>query len=552
MKPGMSFEEQITGPVVDYLKDRFAKVGRSTQGASLSDLYRTVNGGNPNAPLTASDGNGTIAQHIEKIAMQHGRKAEEWLGGNVDIQRAVRDGTVEGNEQSRQAVENTEATRPEVDTAKANLDAARKAAEEARSQIQPSVGVNTDVSGLLEQNRQLAETKKEILRLDQDVSAQEARQRFNKAQLEDLHRTKQIILETKQPILDIIEQQRVAAEMRQREKELLAEGMLPAAVAETLEIEKQVNLALQKNELQTAILEGRIAELTSQENQTEAVKAEVKLLREKVTLLKAARGEIEAAGSAAKGNINQQNSPNARLDQAITDSKKKLAELQDPINLVVGGANAIGDAFGEAFKNIVSGSMSAQEAFAQMTQKIANYFLEMAASMIAEYVKIILMQTILNAIGGPSLGGNSAQAPKSNALKAGWPGNQNYAQGGRPAAGEPIIVGERGPEIFTPDSAGTISSNRFFDASRDSMSMDADAQSANFEQQQTSDFYEAMSNPENREFKVSYDSTVINEVEYVTADQFQRGMKDTADRARAQTIKDLRNYPGKRAAVGMR
>ena len=130
--------------------------------------------------------------------------------------------------------------------------------------------------------------------------------------------------------------------------------------------------------------------------------------------------------------------------------------------------------------------------------------------------------------------------------------NFGLASGGRAMPDGSYIVGERGPEVFTPDSPGTVSSNRAFDAARDSMSMDADAQSANFDQQQTSDFYEAMSNPENREFKVSYDSTVINEVEYVTADQFQRGMKDTADRARAQTIKDLRNYPGKRAAVGMR
>jgi len=114
------------------------------------------------------------------------------------------------------------------------------------------------------------------------------------------------------------------------------------------------------------------------------------------------------------------------------------------------------------------------------------------------------------------------------------------------------LVGERGPEIFTPDSAGTVSSNRFFDASRDSMSHDADTRAGNISEERESNFYEAMSNPENREMKVSYDATVINEVEYVTADQFQRGMKDTATRARAETLKDLRNYPGKRAAVGMR
>ena len=283
------------------------------------------------------------------------------------------------------------------------------------------------------------------------------------------------------------------------------------------------------------------------------MKEEVAQLEKKLGLLRAARGEIEAAGQAAAAGAADANSPANRLQGEVNKAQAELSKLQDPINLVVGGANAIGDAFGDAFKNIVSGSMSAQEAFAAMTQKIADYFIDMAAQMVAQYVKLIIMQTVLNAIGGPSLnGGSTPQGPESAALKAGWPGNRNYAQGGRPAAGEPIIVGERGPEVFTPDTAGTISSNRFFDASRDSMSHDADVKASNFTEQREQQFYEAMQSPEGREMNVRYDATIINEVEYVTADQFQRGMSDTAKRARAETLKDLRNYPGKRAAVGMR
>ncbi len=49
-----------------FIKDRGAS------GGDLSTLYRTINGGNPNASLNASDGNGTIASHIEKIARDHG------------------------------------------------------------------------------------------------------------------------------------------------------------------------------------------------------------------------------------------------------------------------------------------------------------------------------------------------------------------------------------------------------------------------------------------------------------------------------------------------
>ena len=558
VKPGMTFEEQITGPVVRYLKDRFAGVGRSTQGASLSDLYRTVNGGNPNAALTESDGNGTIEEHIKRIAQNHGARASEFLGGNVEITRAVKEGTVQGNEESA-AQRRTEATAA-VTEAKTSVDAAVTQAQKASTELPAAPKVDTDVSAEMSQLNQLTEQRKEIARLDADTTAQEARARLSQKELETLRATHKLILATKQPILNIIQEQRVAVQMRERENQLLAEGMLPAQVQQTLEIEKQVNLALQKNQYQQAGIEAKIAELSAQENQTEAVKAEIALLEKKLGLLRAAKGEIQAAGQAATAGAADANSPANRLQGEVNKAQGELSKLQDPINLVVGGANAIGDAFGDAFKNIVSGSMSAQEAFAAMTQKIADYFIDMAAQMVAQYVKLILMQTILNAIGGPSLGGNNGTpsapgAPNGSQVYGGQvvnTGMQMAATGGRGQQGEPIIVGERGPEVFTPDTAGTISSNRYFDAARDSMSHDADVKANNMTEQRDQQFYEAMQSPEGREMNVRYDATIINEVEYVTADQFQRGMSDTAKRARAETLKDLRNYPGKRAAVGMR
>jgi hypothetical protein len=73
---GQSFEEQVTGPVVKFLKDRFAQVGMSTRGADITTLYRTINGGNPKASLGANDGNGTIQQHVERMMGEHRRSAQ--------------------------------------------------------------------------------------------------------------------------------------------------------------------------------------------------------------------------------------------------------------------------------------------------------------------------------------------------------------------------------------------------------------------------------------------------------------------------------------------
>lgn len=56
-----SFSEQLQA-VERYLKDRGAR-----PGDGISELYRIINGGNRNVSLAASDGNATIAQHIERI-----------------------------------------------------------------------------------------------------------------------------------------------------------------------------------------------------------------------------------------------------------------------------------------------------------------------------------------------------------------------------------------------------------------------------------------------------------------------------------------------------
>lgn len=75
-----TFESQLINSVVPFLQDRFGGVGRSTEGATLLDLYKAVNGGNPNVSSNASDGfsivNGrrvrnTIAGHVAKISSQH-------------------------------------------------------------------------------------------------------------------------------------------------------------------------------------------------------------------------------------------------------------------------------------------------------------------------------------------------------------------------------------------------------------------------------------------------------------------------------------------------
>ena len=81
---GQSFEEQVQGPVVRFFQDRFKGVGRSTQGAGLLDLYRTVLGGNPNANINGKDSFGTSpASGVARMGPHRQESLKRFFGGST-------------------------------------------------------------------------------------------------------------------------------------------------------------------------------------------------------------------------------------------------------------------------------------------------------------------------------------------------------------------------------------------------------------------------------------------------------------------------------------
>lgn len=74
-------------------------------------------------------------------------------------------------------------------------------------------------------------------------------------------------------------------------------------------------------------------------------------------------------------------------------------------------ASTIGTSFGDAFKGIITGSMTAQEALAGFFQNIGNYFVDMVAKMVAEWAKTQVLrgfQSLLGGLGGMFGGGGSS------------------------------------------------------------------------------------------------------------------------------------------------
>ena len=153
--------------------------------------------------------------------------------------------------------------------------------------------------------------------------------------------------------------------------------------------------------------------------------------------------------------------------QAPTD---ELRELLNPMRQIIDLSTAIRDGFEESFKGIIKGTMSVQDAFRNMFMRIADHFLDMAARMAATQLQRGFLSLFTNMFSfrmdsnplGMRQQGVGISANNLNRHAVGTSANQpllNFANGGRPPVGRPSIVGERGPELFVPSTAGTIIPN---------------------------------------------------------------------------------------------
>jgi hypothetical protein len=156
------------------------------------------------------------------------------------------------------------------------------------------------------------------------------------------------------------------------------------------------------------------------------------------------------------------------------------------------------------------------------------------------------------------------------------------AAGGPVSARRPYIVGEIGPELFVPEGNGTIIPNdkiAFTGRSGAGSSTEANGMTVPFQQGSSSSVSNAFStlygasipftkstervlaerseretvsainNP--KPLDVRFESQVINNVTYVTAEQHQRGMAQAAERGRALTLEALQNSVTSRRKVGI-
>jgi TP901 family phage tail tape measure protein len=232
--------------------------------------------------------------------------------------------------------------------------------------------------------------------------------------------------------------------------------------------------------------------------------------------------------------------------------QKQLEELLDVQNQVAAGATAIGNAFANSFKSVITGSKTAQEALADMMSAVAEHFMEMAAKIIAQQIAMIIYQSILNALGGPRLGGADtagpggykipeAAAPKTSGM------NFFKAEGDYVSGATNAVIGEAGPEYVIPENKMRTAMSRYSRGARGAAVIPENGEGGTSGEAGGA----AVAAPIDVRFSVER----INEVDYVTAEQFQAGMQRAAQQGAVEgerrALGSIRNSSAVRRRIGV-
>ena len=293
-----------------------------------------------------------------------------------------------------------------------------------------------------------------------------------------LARTKDIA----RPLQDQLDAIKDKAAFEREYGELIRAGVVPAVAQQTVEINKQVKEIDRLKEKQSDELDFHILNLEALKAKAETQELERKI-QEKINQLLERRLELEGKAKEAKDAARDAaKTDRDRLDDAIEAIQGQINTLMDPVNQLIALSESLGNSFAESFRGIVDGSMSAQQALANLFQRTADHFLDMAAEMIAAQIKMKILGIGMQFFGGGGApvdihGSNVTEVLNSGDLYN--PANSVFARanGGPVGAGRPYMVGERGPELFIPGAQGNIVPNNAMGSANVTVNVDASGSS---------------------------------------------------------------------------
>ncbi len=228
--------------------------------------------------------------------------------------------------------------------------------------------------------------------------------------------------------------------------------------------------------------------------------------------------------------------PNSKAIEKLDEYKKELEKLVDPINNAANGAEAIGKAFNSAFTELITGTKNAQEVLANFFRDVGKSFVDMAGKIISQLLIIYAYKSLLGIFGGRSTGLFTGEGPVSGASvfgagQAGFnpaaftPGLQfftpglQFAEGGFVTGPTRALIGEGGEsEYVIPASKMKSAMNRYAAGARGNAVLSGGDETSGG----------GMATMAPAAIDVRYNVERINNVDYVTNQEFQAGLQQAA------------------------
>jgi hypothetical protein len=254
---------------------------------------------------------------------------------------------------------------------------------------------------------------------------------------------------------------------------------------------------------------------------------------------------------------------NSPLNKFIKQSIESLNDLEtQAVQISQGIGNAIGNSLTNGLQNLITGATSVKEVFADMLKSIADVLFKQAAQMISTYIAIGIAKAFAFGFssGGsttppstvPGSASQSGLGLNINGVDQGispfGPGIVAASTGGYFSGPTRAIIGEGGePEYVIPSSKMRESMSRYSRGARGAAVVPGSGDSGMSGEGGGT----AVAAP----IDVRYNVERINNVDYVTADEFQAGMQQAAaqgaQRGQQLALSRLQQSPTTRRRLGL-
>jgi len=202
-----------------------------------------------------------------------------------------------------------------------------------------------------------------------------------------------------------IEQNDILISQDEKRLQYLEQGINPALAEQFAELDSQFALAEKRLQQEEDYYQLKLGQLNLTEQEKKYYQDILDLIRQRQAALGGQKATIRNQLVEAD---EKKKAPRTKLLEAIGDKQEKLDDLLNPATQIISAAEGIGDAFGQAFQDIASGSKTAGEALGDMFRSIGANFIQMAAQIAAEQLTLSLLKMLGGALlGGVTGGGGS-------------------------------------------------------------------------------------------------------------------------------------------------